>query len=181
MDLAKGASLQLSVDLIPEHLRAIRPLVEKWGFFRQSDRDRFVAHMLRSCPDEVQEFNRLMDEHAEAIRQWNLSLSELDIPFDQLNESLQSHPFWAYLHAKKCRESTGPRTRPNGETQSSVCSKTTLNEAEVAKLLSRANDLFRQKDYAGLVKLLEKANFRLPTSLEAKLKYAKERADAEAR
>ncbi len=108
MDLDKGAALQLPDELIPDNLKSIKPMLKNWGFFRQSDRDLFTAQMMRKRPEEVQEFNRVMDEYAEAIRQWNLALPELDIAFDRLSESLQLHPFWAYLHAKKCRELTGP-------------------------------------------------------------------------
>lgn len=86
---------------------------------------------------------------------------------------MQTHPFWAYLHAKKCRELTGPRTKPQGVVTSTDCSQTVLTEADAAKLVLKANDLFRQRDYVQFVKMLENANVNWPVSLVAKLKYAR--------
>lgn len=173
MDLDKGASLQLADELIPDHLKSIKPIAEKWGFFRQADRDLFAAQMMRKRPEEVQEFNRVMDEYAEAIRQWNLTLPELDIAFDQLSKQLQSHPFWAYLHAKKCRELTGARTIRKSADLREERSPTMVTGAEADKLMLEANDLFRRKEYTQFVQLIENTKVNWPDSLLAKLRYAK--------
>ena len=108
MDVTRGAGLKLDRSLIPESLHPLIVTIEKWGFESQADQDEFVSQMRVERPDEVSEFNRVIDDSRDAIVKWGNSIAELDQHKSRVDESLWNHPYWSFLAALKIREITTP-------------------------------------------------------------------------
>jgi hypothetical protein len=104
MDLEKGASNVFDSSLVPENLATLIPLVQKWGIEGQEEQDDYVAQMQRNRPEEIIQFNRMIDLHRKDIIDWGRNLTQLKKP--QLSDSEQQHPYWKFLAAINVRDLT---------------------------------------------------------------------------
>ena len=154
MDLNRGAGLKLDAGQIPETLRALIHWVEKWAFESLSEQDEFVAEMRRRRPDEVQEFNRLVDEHRASIASWGATLSHLDKHISELTDDDWRHPYWSFLNAVKVREITGfDGYEPEVLAAKSRVAQEIRTE-QYNKATADADEAFRQRDYAAYLSIL---------------------------
>lgn len=105
-DLEKGAGLVLDRSSIPLTLHHCIPFIEKWAFESHEDQDDFVAEMERTRPLEVLEFNQIIDQNVGNIREWRITLTQLNKQVCDLTDHDMQHPYWDFLRAIKIRELT---------------------------------------------------------------------------
>lgn len=179
MLLDKGAALNLVASLVPPSLRSLIPLVEKWGFTRPSDQDRFVELMQAHRPDEVEAFNRSIDSARSDIRTWRESLTQFDKQVQEIEEDDWKHPYWDFLACLKVRDLTGRVLTPEEEDE--VRQRGVLEGRRIllGNALLKADALFSAKDYAGYVATLSPFADLLTHVQNMKLEFATRRVSQE--
>ena len=156
MDLDKGAGLKLDITKIPWNLHYLVPYIEKWGFESLDDQDAFVIEMQSKRPQQIQEFNGVMDEAAPLIAEWGATLSQLEKHLSELTEVDLKHPYWSFLHVLKLRETTGYNDDDNPDVIAAnerFAQEVRMQQYDNAVV--KADEAFRLRDYATYVLILQ--------------------------
>ncbi len=117
MDIDIGANLKLNTDLIPNDLLPLVPFVEQWSFDSLADQDQFALAMIKERPDDVEQFNDIVDKYNDRVHEWSSTLSFLNKHLDEMTEEDWKHPYWAFLNILKIREVTEPYDETDPEIQ----------------------------------------------------------------
>jgi hypothetical protein len=155
MDIQKGAGLKLDPTKVPPELQHLIPYVERWGFESLDDQDAFVAEMQVQHPQEIEEFNTIVDKAKPLINAWGVSLAELNKPMNELSEEDWKHPYWSFLNMLKLREITGfddqddPGVIAANQRFAQEVRMQRYHEATV-----KADEAFRLQDYREYVSIL---------------------------
>ena len=176
INLEKGANLHIRESEVPQELCALIPLVKKWGFESLDDQDAFVAAMNTKRPEELQEFNRVLDLHGPRIRAWGRKLSQFEKPISEFTVDDWAHPYWGFLRLLKVREVTGstqscmPMDLDTTRTFNDEVKRERFNKA-----LPVAEEAFRCGDFAAFIQTLEEFRDMFTKSQIAKFDIAKRR------
>jgi len=172
MDLDTGAGVALDVMAIPDELRHLVPLIQKWGFEAQQLQDEFVCQMRDRRPDEVVAFNQQIDAWRDKIVAWGRSIPELAVVTHNIDEHAWNHPYWSFLAALKMREITDTE---NSEVHVAVRQRATEeNRMRRCKALEdEASELFRNQRYEEVVRLLEPYESMLSPIAAKKLAFSR--------
>jgi hypothetical protein len=175
VDLHKGAGLKLDITKIPQNLHYLIPYVERWGFESLDDQDAFVAEMQMRSPQEIQEFNSVVDKALPLITNWGARLLELEKPLNELTEEDWKHPYWSFLNMLKLREITGYDDNDPDIAAANRRFAQEVRTQQYEKATVNADDAFRQRDYAAYVSILSPFNDLLSPSQKQKLELAARR------
>lgn len=177
MNYLSGAGRQLDGSRIPEKLRGVQHLVEKWGISDQADQDRFVSYMMANHRPEAFEFVEVISRLQDSIVEWGKDLSG---PYrERIGELADdvTHPYWAYLDALNVSDLIDAPREQDAEANERV--RLEKLQLRLANVLPQAEQLFRNRDYTGFAELMQPYQELLTPAQLAKLSLAlrKSRSD----
>lgn len=178
MDLDKGAGLTLDREKIPQELQFLVPYVEKWSFAHLEDQDAFVAEMRQHRPEEIPQFNRAVDEADELIRAWAETLPFTQEHISRITPEDWQHPYWAFLHVLKLRETTGHDDGDPGVMAARERFAREVRTERYREATLKADKAFRRHDYAAFLSILEPFDDLLTPTQQKKKALALRKAGA---
>ena len=173
LNAERGAGRKLDREAIPDGLQEIVPLIEKWAFPCLEDQDDFIRLMSAERPDELDAFNRTIDQMEPAIREWRRELGSID------PRTTADHPYWAFLEALKLREASGASTDPEEIEQIKAMKAKfalELREERYKAATTEADDAFREGDFARYVQILSSFEDLLSSVQKKKIAIARKRS-----
>ena len=173
LDLDLGANLAINSDLVPEDLRPLIPLVNKWSFSSLTDQDYFVAQMKRHRKSELKTFNRAFTRAVDKrVREW---LLELSFPkhVSEMTEEDWAHLYFAFQSVLKLRETTGEHEHDPAVDAMLSCHTEEMRLERYANTTVSADEAFRLAHYKEYVDLLAEFDDLLIESQRKKLAIAK--------
>ena len=177
MNLDIGANRQIDESQVPEHLKHLIPIVNKWSFESLEDQDKFVKQMLAKRPEEVKEFNILYDTHRDQLHEWVCSLPKTDK--SKMTEKDWAHPQWAFISLYKIREITGDGIESEEEKLAAERLKTEIRSYKFEQICIKADTAFQKRQFTEYVNLLSSYLDLLSEVQKKKLLFAKKRSKTE--
>jgi hypothetical protein len=153
------------------------PYVEKWSFDSLEDQDAFVTEMQVRSPQEVQEFNSLVDPATPLIINWGASLLELEKSLSELTEEDWKHPYWSFVNMLKLREITGYDDKDPDVAAANQRFAQELRMERYHEATVKADDAFRLRDYDAYVSILSPFGDILSPAQKRKFELAARRMD----
>lgn len=175
MDFKNGAALTLDRNLIPEELRPLILIVEKWGFESDSDIDGFIIEMIKRHPEEVAEFNTLIDKYEHIILNWGSGLPEGNKNVSDMTPADWDHPYWSFLRVLKARELTGYdlNNQKIVKVKKELAYEIKMEKYKEASML--ANEAFRSKNYLDYIRILAPFSDLISASQKKKIEISKKK------
>lgn len=152
MDLNIGANRSVDESLVPENLKHLLPIIQRWAFEKPWDQDLFVKKMKLHHPEQVKAFSVVYDQNRDNIVQWTQSISIT--PLSEMPEDGWQHPVHAFVCLYKIRELTGSGIVSEEEVAAKKQWKEDKRRQEYAKATAAADKAFRSKDYTKYVEIL---------------------------
>lgn len=152
MNLDIGANRQIDESRVPDHLKHLIPIVNRWGFEKLDDQDTFVKKMLVERPDELQEFNILYDTHRDQLHEWACSIPKKHK--SEMTEDDWSHPHWGFVSLYKIREITGPGLETEAEKLAMERHRKEVRAYRFEQASIKAHEAFRKRRFLDYIELL---------------------------
>jgi hypothetical protein len=167
----------MKLDLVPEALLPLAPIVEVWGPLSQDAQDARLKLALRHDPAALLATARSVRALSDAIRDWSLQLGFPSKHRAAFTDEDWVHPYWLYLNTLTAMEAVPGAVDPEDPDVRAGIERmrAELREEQVAAVRVEAAACFRAAEHARVVDLLGSIEPELTPAERKKLALAAQR------